>query len=995
MIQFSPEKKVGFSYTETSAVKDEQLEDDDFYHVFDYKYSPTLLLNECEICLKDFKCVHADKLRVHLETEFGNFLSHVDGDKDEALIKQEVSNLEQFIRLLKCKNIPLEYKVNAIKLVRYRSTYSGCERQNLNIEFASFLLSMRSEDNAPVFTLALSRLLERKVKTVLRVEHQLSNSDKETIQRGAKFFFGFRSEGGDGDEDKAIALFLEKSASKLGNFFDYLNPSHVTDMVCMLYIEKKSTVQGDKSWCDSVEHWSGIDASMGKIEVQLNIVRTTLQSTQLIGSNKWDRVINFTSKEGRQSIKEKQHLAFVVEGPNKEKKLTVGDLLTIDLNSYPSSLVVPLIKCAVLNTSDPLLILHFVNQCIACSVLPFATYVDKQAFLETLKSILEPSQECVRDICVNFLPSETLRFIAPVITNKNALLLLLYKGKISGMYDGKCLLALLQRVEAVHQDNSEFIKLIGLLYTSKVVPSQYSEVNQFIGEMIQKRSLAFKKEEWGSLFSQIEDVWLTQDWSEWTLTLVKTLATGRDKTLTCDISALTPGRFRHCLAVTGKRDVSEAIDWLKSEFLPRSAFQIDSQHDPLNQRETADSIVTDWVASKRHDPELLKKQEVVERPCSFDLLKLSSSVSANKAASASINTLLFYSLSLRKRMIHAELEADFQKKYARCLQLAQSAASPKVRAFAIFYLSKHYQRVAPVEHELSKPAVVVELLKMSPDFYTKHGEEEKLFHGLKEMMLNGQLGLLREAFENGASANISVTLDGENTNLLEYAQGKQDYNIQELLILYGAHKSSRVQMSKNSLTRNQIAALRASKFGEIIKKIKSGHPDAIKMLVLHKFNVNAVCRYQEVKGRSVLHVACMCDNDEAIKQLLQLKANFGLQDASGYKPLVLAKRLGHQKVQKAVFSWISNALAHGQEYEIIDLINNGFDVNTTLLLPDGTETTLLHLACQTRFVDLVKFLIKHQAMKDIVDSKNKLPIDYANEQRTQSKDEIIKLLTEE
>ncbi|UYV70654.1 hypothetical protein LAZ67_8000179 [Cordylochernes scorpioides] len=230
------------------------------------------------------------------------------------------------------------------------------------------------------------------------------------------------------------------------------------------------------------------------------------------------------------------------------------------------------------------------------------------------------------------------------------------------------------------------------------------------------------------------------------------------------------------------------------------------------------------------------------------------------------------------------------------------------------------------ENESSMNSPILQKIKNSlPQQFTSYYKENKIYIKTKgEPLIDGDI----------AERNSNIDRQ-KDTTPLHLASRMGDERIVQALISHGA----KVNVSIDQ----KLAPLHIASY--------EGHEDVVRILLENGASINATSIFG-----TPLHFATTNGQINVVRILLDYKANINLISSTNARPVELAVRIGHLAIVKAL-------LEHPQR----------IDVNTR---GEG-EFTLLHIASQEDFIEIVKYLVLKGADVHARNSAGSKPIHIA------------------
>ncbi len=169
---------------------------------------------------------------------------------------------------------------------------------------------------------------------------------------------------------------------------------------------------------------------------------------------------------------------------------------------------------------------------------------------------------------------------------------------------------------------------------------------------------------------------------------------------------------------------------------------------------------------------------------------------------------------------------------------------------------------------------------------------------------------------------------------------------------------------------------------EVFELVAKGDLEELKLLIKKGARLN----HSDYDNRNGLHVACCTTNIEMIKYLVESGVALNQRDAQNQTPLYEAICVGDKRICEylrergavnisgIVGSKLCQAAVEGNLMKLSLLLKNNDDLNVA----DYDARTALHLACCEGKMDVVRWLIEHDASPLVKDRWGHTPLDEAH-----------------
>lgn len=199
---------------------------------------------------------------------------------------------------------------------------------------------------------------------------------------------------------------------------------------------------------------------------------------------------------------------------------------------------------------------------------------------------------------------------------------------------------------------------------------------------------------------------------------------------------------------------------------------------------------------------------------------------------------------------------------------------------------------------------------------------------------------------------------------------------------YGDEKLIRYYINKQKINPN---SLDESGTTPLIYAAKYADEDIVGLLIKNGASVN----FQDSYGRTALMAASAYNKKDAIILLMENKANPDLIRNDGMSAIKFARQYNHKAAEKLLLKYgatptedvnasvnarILLASEVGDLDSVEDLLEDGADINARYY--NALSTPLIE-AVKNNQEEVVEFLIKNGADREIVDISNKKAVDYA------------------
>lgn len=159
----------------------------------------------------------------------------------------------------------------------------------------------------------------------------------------------------------------------------------------------------------------------------------------------------------------------------------------------------------------------------------------------------------------------------------------------------------------------------------------------------------------------------------------------------------------------------------------------------------------------------------------------------------------------------------------------------------------------------------------------------------------------------------------------------------------------------------------------LFRSISYGDMDMVKFLIANGADVNV--HNEGEFGKTPLHEAVFCWCKPMVQLLIDNGANLNSTNDTGETPLALSMNLENRKMAKLLDAAGADSTIHQAAYigdlgKIRSFIESNNDVNTK----DDNDRTLLHIASEGGYKDIVKLLITNSSNVNAKDVYNVPPL---------------------